>query len=107
MNTQPALTDPSPAPNPRVAPRPTGKPSCMDAEDYARWRVLNRRSAAQAVASPCADCTDPYRHEMAAVGRCEFVVACRAYTAHQLQHRRAGPGWRCPVCQPEPSQVPS
>jgi hypothetical protein len=45
----------------------------MDADDYARWLVFNRRSAAQRCASPCTDCTDAYRHEMEAAERCELV----------------------------------
>jgi hypothetical protein len=73
----------------------------MDADDYASWQGFNRRAGAQRCASPCTDCTPEYRHQMAAAGRCEFVVICRDYTAHQTQHRRVGPGWVCPVCQPE------
>ena len=102
-----ARPHPNPAAAPRVAPGPAGKPSCMDAGEYARWQVLNRRSAAQRVASPCTDCTDAYCYDMAAAGRCELVVVCQAYSSHQLGHRRRGPGWVCPLCSPQLAEVPA
>ena len=82
---------------------------CMEAEESASWRFLNRRTMQANAATPCWDCTEGFAAEMRSLGLCDGSPGepVRNCPTHGLQdgdwwivvRRRGGPpGYICRRC---------